>query len=284
VRFGRFELDLRGELRSAGVPIHLSPQPLKLLIILASRPGELVTREEIRAQLWGSGTFVDFEQGVNHCIRTIRAVLEDGARSSLYIETVPRRGYRFIGPRDAQEHPGPAPESAPARVEVPPAPPPPAPFRHAALEGMARWFRLWLDRLTDRALPAAPQVRIAILPFDNLTGDTGRECLSHGLTEEVRTQLSRVSGDRVHLLSSCSAKALKDMPHPVREARHGGVDFLLGGSVRSAAERARVNAHLVRVRDETQLWTESYERILGDILDFQTEVAVAIAQGAREKI
>jgi TolB-like protein/DNA-binding winged helix-turn-helix (wHTH) protein len=284
VRFGRFELDLSaGELRRSGVPLHLSPQPLKLLILLASRPGELVSREEIRAQLWGSGTFVDFEQGVNHCIRTIRALLEDGARSPLYIETVPRRGYRFIGPRD--EPPLASSDRAPAPPELRVVPPPAAPGRPGrALGAVARWLRPWLDRLLERPRPGPALVRLAILPFDNLTGDTERECLSQGLTEEVRTQLSRASGDRLHLLSSCSAKALQGMPHPVREARQGGVDFLLGGSVRSAAGRARVNAHLVRVRDETQLWTESYERTLGDILDFQTEVALAIVAGARNKL
>jgi TolB-like protein/DNA-binding winged helix-turn-helix (wHTH) protein len=267
LRFGRFELDLRrGELHRSGVPIHLPPQPLKLLLLLASRPGELVSREEIRAQLWGSETFVDFEQGVNHCIRTIRAALADGARSPLYIETLPRRGYRFIGAVEAEGEPDP-----PARPRTP-------------LSAVTRWLKPWLGRLADRPAPAATQIRVAILPFDNLTGDAERDCLTGGLTEEIRTQLSRVSGERLHLVSSCSAKALLGTPHPVRAARAGGVDFLLGGSVRSAADRARVNAHLVHVRDETQVWTESYERVLGDILDFQTEVARAIAEGARRRL
>lgn len=269
LRFGRFELDVRrGELQRSGVPIHLPPQPLKLLVLLSSRPGELVSREEIRAQLWGSDTFVDFEQGVNHCIRTIRAVLADGARSPLYIETVPRRGYRFIGPVEAEE---PEPDLPRARARSP-------------LSAVTRWLTPLLDRLADRSAPPASQIRVAILPFDNLTGDADRDCLSGGLTEEIRMQLSRVSGEHLHLVSSCSAKALLGTPHPVRAARAGGVDFLLGGSVRSAADRARVNAHLVHVRDETQVWTESYERVLGDILDFQTEVARAIADGARRRL
>lgn len=268
LRFGRFELDLRrGELQRSGVAVHLPPQPLKLLILLASRPGELVSREEIRAQLWGSETFVDFEQGVNHCIRTIRAVLADGARSPLYIETLPRRGYRFIGAVEPEGEPEPMP----------------AP-RRSPLSKVTRWIKPWLVRLADRPVASATQVRVAILPFDNLTGNAERDCLSGGLTEEIRVQLSRVSGGHVHLVSSCSAKALLGTPHPVRAARAGGVDFLLGGSVRSAADRARITAHLVHVRDETQVWAESYERTLGDILDLQTEVARAIAEGARRQL
>ena len=96
--------------------------------------------------------------------------------------------------------------------------------------------------------------------------------------------MRRATGERLHLVSSCSAKALKETRHPVTAAREKGVDYLLGGSVWSFADRARVNAHLVRVSDETQLWTESYERVLGDVLDFHTEVARAIVEGARSRL
>ena len=264
--------------------MHLSPQPLKLLILLASRAGEVVTREEIRAQLWGDGTFVDFEQGVNHCVRTIRAVLADGARGPLYIETLPRRGYRFIGPVDGSNGPFPAPEPTPARTELPVVLPLPGTTRpRSPLSAMAQWLAPWLGRRGETARPLAADVRLAVLPFDNLTGPE-HECLSRGLTEEIRTQWGRMSGQRLHLLSSCTANVLKETPHPVRAARQAGVDFLLGGSVRSAAERARVTAHLVSVRDETQRWAESYERVLGNVLDFQTEVALAIIEGVSPRL
>lgn len=105
LRFGTYELDEEaGQLRRDGAPVKLPPQPFRLLALLASRPGELVSREEIRQQLWGEDTYVDFDQGVNFCIKQVRSVLRDDADRPLYVETVPRRGYRFIAP---VERPGP---------------------------------------------------------------------------------------------------------------------------------------------------------------------------------
>jgi adenylate cyclase len=127
-------------------------------------------------------------------------------------------------------------------------------------------------------------VRLAILPFENLTGDPQRGCMISGITEEIGTRLTRDSGERLRLLPSWSVKGLTQAAHPVSAARQEGVDFLLGGSVRSAGERARVNAQLVRVYDDIQLWAESYERPMGDVLDFQSEVAHLIADGARGKL
>jgi TolB-like protein len=149
---------------------------------------------------------------------------------------------------------------------------------------MARWLgtRWGLHRLRPRR--RALDVSLAVLPFDDLTCHSERESLSGGLTDEISTQLSRASSERLRLLPSCSAKAIKATPHPISAARQKGVDFLLGGSVLSIADRARVNAHLVCVRDDTQLWTDSYERVLGDVLDFYAEVARAIAAAARTKL
>ena len=99
LRFGRFELDLRlQELRREGVHVRLQPQPLKLLALLARRSGDLVTREEIQRALWGERTFVDFEQGLAFCVRQVRTALGDDARSARYVQTMPRRGYRFLAP------------------------------------------------------------------------------------------------------------------------------------------------------------------------------------------
>jgi DNA-binding winged helix-turn-helix (wHTH) protein len=109
LRFGTFELDEEaGQLRRDGVPVRLPPQPFRLLALLASRPGELVSRDEIRQQLWGQDTYVDFDQGVNFCIKQVRSVLKDDADRPLYVETGPRRGYRFIAPID-RPNPTPAP-------------------------------------------------------------------------------------------------------------------------------------------------------------------------------
>jgi TolB-like protein len=250
---------------------------LKLLALLASRPGDLVSRDEIRDRLWGTETFVDFEQGVNHCIRSIRAVLEQGPRSPVYIETVPRRGYRFVAPVASMEPPAAPTNGGLAELKlVPP----------ARLRPRAAWRRVgdWLGRLVGRPAPAKAEVRLAVLPFDNLSGEAEPMSLTGGLTDEITTHLSRVSGEGLRLVSAHSAKALKQTPHPVSAAREKGVDFLIGGSVLWVADRARVNVHLVRVRDETQLWTESYERTLHDVLDFHTDVARAIAESARARL
>jgi len=99
LRFGRFELDLRlQELRRGGVLVRLQPQPFKLLVLLARRKGDLVTREEIRRALWGDFTFVDFEQGLGFCVKQLRTALDDDAKRALYVQTLPRRGYRFVAP------------------------------------------------------------------------------------------------------------------------------------------------------------------------------------------
>jgi DNA-binding winged helix-turn-helix (wHTH) protein/TolB-like protein len=278
LRFGPFEIDPDGgQLRRSGAPIRLSPQPLKLLVLLASRAGDVVSRDEIRSRLWGTETFVDFEQGVNHCIRSIRSVLEQGPRSPVYIETVPRRGYRFVAPVERQDPESAAVDPPTGAVE------PPASPRTSWWSAFTSRIGDWLVRLRLRPRPARA-LRLAILPFDDLTGDAERASLSGGLTQEIGTYLSRACAERLNLLPALSAKALKETAHPVAAARHKGVDFLLVGSVWSFAQRTRVNAHLVRVRDETQLWTESYERVLGDVLDFHTDMAREIAESTRARL
>jgi DNA-binding winged helix-turn-helix (wHTH) protein len=123
LRFGVFELDLRtGHLRKTGSLINLSPQPFRILVLLASSPGQLITREEIQRQIWGSDIFVDFDQGLNFAIKKIRAALGDDAETPRYIETLPRRGYRFIAPVEAVPatllvHPASATAGTPALIE-----------------------------------------------------------------------------------------------------------------------------------------------------------------------
>jgi TolB-like protein/DNA-binding winged helix-turn-helix (wHTH) protein len=277
LRFGVFELDLRqGQLFRAGAPARLSPQPLKLLVLLASRPGEIVTRTEIREQLWDSDTFVDFEQGVNHCIREIRFVLDDGARSPRFIQTLPRRGYRFIAPIATVET---GALSAPALTVATPSPP-------DTLKDRARTWLAALKAESRAALSSfrSRRVRVAVLPFDNLSGDPRHQSLSDGLTEELTTRLSDGAGSRIHVICRRTAAAFKAAGHPILTARDEGVHYLLEGSFRRAGQRGRVSAQLVSVSDETQLWGESYEALLSNVLAFQREVATAIAAGARHRL
>jgi DNA-binding winged helix-turn-helix (wHTH) protein len=196
VRFGVFELDLQaGELRKSGVLLRLPPQPFKVLALLASRPAELVTREEIRDHVWGTGTFVDFEHGLNFAIKKIRDTLGEDPETPRYVETLPRRGYRFIAPVEVE------PDLVPAPAERPPR----APLRRrwvaAAISGAvvaiaAVLFALNVGGLRYRA--AAPGIEsIAILPLENLSGDPEQEYFADGLTDSLITDLGKMSTLRV---------------------------------------------------------------------------------------
>ena len=198
--FGVFELDPEsGELRKSGVLIHLAPQPVKILALLASHPGQLITREEICRHVWGSETFVDSEQGLNHCIKQIRTAFGDGAEAARYIQTLPRRGYRFIAPVNANLAPVPSPaveetheasgtEAAGTRrtrlrpwmVAVP----------LLAAMGAAVFLIFTAPGTLGRLRPKPPPPRIesiAVLPIVNLARDPDQEYLADGMTDAFIT-------------------------------------------------------------------------------------------------
>lgn len=231
VRFEEFDLDLAtGELRGPDLARRLPPQPLKVLALLVSRPGELVPRDEIRRRIWSDGTFVDFEQGLNYCIRQIRAALRDPAETPRFIETVPRRGYRFV-----------------ARVKP----------VGAAVGG---------------------RVMLAVLPFENLSGDPSQDFFSDGLTDEMIAQLGRLNPQRLGVIARTSAMRYKHTDKGIDViGRELGVGFVLEGSVRRSSTRVRVNGCLIQVSDQTQIWADSFERPAADILALQDEVARMIA-------
>jgi TolB-like protein/Flp pilus assembly protein TadD len=231
VRFGAFELDLAsGELRKGEAPIRLQPQPLKVLMLLASRAGQLVSRGEIQKQVWADETFVDFNQGLNYCVRQIRAALCDDAETPLFIETVPRRGYRFV-------------------ADVVPV-----------------------------SAPVERRVMLAVLPFKNLSSDLEQEYFSDGLTEEMIAQLGRLNPQRLGVIARTSAMRYKQTDKSIEAiGRELGVSHVLEGSVRRAANRVRVTAQLIQVKDQTHTWAHSFERAVGDILALQSDIAQAIA-------
>ena len=233
--FGPFQLDVTtGELRHSGDPVKLPPQPARVLTILARNPGRLVTRDDIRSEIWRTDTFVDFEQGLNYCIKQIRAALGDDARAPKYIETLQRRGYRFLAP-----------------VE-------PASARPAAVPG---------------------KITIAVVPFENLSGDPEQEYFSDGLTDEMISQLGRLNPQRLGVVGRTSAMRYKASPKTIAEiGRELGVSYLLEGSVRRSADRVRVTAQLVQVIDQTHVWTQSYDRTFDDILRMQHDIGRAIAR------
>ena len=204
VRFGAFELDLRtGELRKSGVKIHLSDQPCQVLRALLERPGNLITREDLRQRLWAADTVVDFERGLNAAVRRLREALGDWVDVPRFVETLPRRGYRFIAPVSRQPEPA---ESEPLVPEIAT-----KPFRHprsrrprdrivpgARCESLAWpwWSRSFSGhgvrsrRIAHQSPPAIDRFMLAVLPFQNMTGDPAQEYISDGMTEELISQLA----------------------------------------------------------------------------------------------
>src|SRR5437868_7149125 len=274
LRFGVFELDsATGEVRKNGLLLKLHPQPAKVLILLASRANQLVSREEIREALWEKGTFVDFEQGLNSCIRQIRGVLADDPDNPRFVQTVPRKGYRFIAPVSSGNG------VASSRDTVPP--------QEVALGArlmrgkvllLASAMVLVLTALAAAyflhrrasATRSATKIMLAVLPFQNYGPDAEREYLADGLTEEMIMQLGSLQPERLGVIARTSAMKYKGARVAVDQiGKELGVDYVLEGSIRTEADRVRVTAQLIRVKDQTHVWARSYERTHGGILTMQ---------------
>jgi len=290
LRFGVFVLDLEtGELRNqSGVLIKLQPQPAKVLVLLASRPGQLVTREEIQQQLWQGETFVDYEHGVNFCIKQIRAALGDDAQAPRYVETLPRRGYRFIAPVERPEEKLKEESDEPAPpVKLAPEPPAnPQTRRYSILIAslttavvlVVAAYLAW-QRWGAQAPPPAGKIMLAVLPFENLSASPEQDYFSDGLTEEMITQLGRLHPQRLGVIARTSAMTYKGGKKDVSQIGHElGVSYVLEGSVRRDGDQLRITAQLIQVRDQSHLWAETYDRHVRDILAIQQEVAGRIAR------
>jgi TolB-like protein len=239
--FGDFELDLTAyQLKRSGKSIRLERIPFDLLILLIKRPGELITREEIAANLWTEGQFQDFETGTNTAVRKLRIALQDDAEKPRFIETAVGRGYRFIAP--VEVHRATAPISA---ATTSPAP--------------------------------SPGVMLAVLPFINLTGDRSQDYFSDGMTEELITQLGRSDGTGLGVIARTSVMPYANTHTPVRQiARELKVDYVLEGSARRKGRAVRITAQLIRASDETHLWAKNFDRDIRSVLTLQREVAEAI--------
>lgn len=298
-RFGLFEVDeRRGEIRKQGLRLRLRGRPFDILLILLERPGELVTREDLRARLWPADTFVDFDHGVNTSVNRLREVLGDSAENPRFIETVPRKGYRFIAPVDVlplrdhlpiQPEPVTAPVTLPAEAEserqgsdslgtgVVPG------KRRlllvaAAVALIASVIIAWRVTPGFRATPSVP-MRLAVLPFENLSGDPDQDFLSDGFTEELIAELGALEPEHLGVIARTTSMRYKKTSKDVGQIRAElGVDYVLEGSVRRAGDRLRITAQLVETKTQTHLWAESYDRHASDVIGIQTDVAMAIAK------
>src|SRR5688572_32888782 len=247
-RFGTFEVDVRArELRKGGIRIRLQDQPFEILMMMLERPGDVVTREELRQGLWPAGTFVDFEHSLNAAIKRLRAALGDDADNPRFVETLHRRGYRFIASVETNGEP----------------------VRN-----------LHVVRPSPRAQSSdTASVRLVVLPFANLSNDPTQEYFSDGLTEEMISQIGRLCPGRLGVIARTSSMLFKRSPKSANEiGRELSADYLLEGSVRGEGDRIRITAQLIETRTEVHLWAETYDRSLGETLNLQTDVAAHIAR------
>ncbi|MGA9355611.1 MAG: winged helix-turn-helix domain-containing protein [Terriglobales bacterium] len=289
LRFDGFELDVRaGELRKAGVKLRLQGQPIQVLAALLNSAGELVTREELRAQVWPAETFVDFDHSLHNAIARIREALGESAGTPRYIETLPRRGYRFIGTVEkvGVEEPlrgGPAEPASVAPVVVPRSRSR-APVIAALLVAVAIAAVLIGMQVYSHRAGVTPSVRsIAVLPLDNFSGDPAQEYFVDGMTDELITDLAKIGSLRV--ISRTSVMRYKGTKKSLPEiARELNADGIIEGSVTRSGQRVRITAQLLYGPTDKHLWAETYERDLGDVLGLQSEVAEAIARQVRAQV
>lgn len=321
--FGAYRLKLpSGELRKHGTPLRLSGHSLSILLILLEKPGEIVTRDEIKTRLWPSDTFVDFDHGLNTAMKKLRAVLGDAAEQPRFIETVPRLGYRFIaaveveGGKEVEEvkelteaKEATAEKRAEASGEqLPTQSGLGEPRRPEGIAGTAvaervaaasqfrtRRFSMVLAILlavaglvwivyregqaeSNRTAASAGRTMLAVLPFENLTGDAGQEYVSDGMTEELITELGGIQPERLGVIARTSVMGYK---HTSKRIDQIGTDlnvsYVLEGSLRQAGERVRITAQLIRVSDQAHVWAQEFDSAPRDVLMMEEDAARKIA-------
>jgi TolB-like protein/DNA-binding winged helix-turn-helix (wHTH) protein/Flp pilus assembly protein TadD len=307
-RFGAFEVSFdSGEVRKAGLRIRVQQQPLKLLQILLERPGEVVSREDLRNRLWTNETFGDFDQAVNIAIGKLRNALGDSADDPRYIETIPKRGYRFIAKVSIVDLNG--------HGDRPPSVTPEQPVRTVTSGGSntaerqlplqaevgttARKRRQWMARriifaatlslglsilavfLTLSWVRRPTGIRsLAVLPLDNFSGDASQDYFADGMTDELITDLAQIRALRV--VSRSSVMMYKGTRKPLTQiARELNVDAVVEGSVFRSGDQVRITAQLIQVPADKHLWAESYQGNVRDTLTVQNRVARAIADEIR---
>ena len=279
VRFGLFELNLRaGELRRNGAKVRLQEQPFQILTMLLEHPGEVVTREQLRNKLWPADTFVDFDHGLNAAVKRLRDALGDSAESPRFVETVARRGYRFLASVDGSATPLSGKVGAKNRYLWLVA--------GLAVALFAVLAALNIGGVRERLLGKKAAIRIesiAVLPLENLSGDPEQEYFADGMTDELITQLAKIGSLRV--ISRTSVMRFKSTRKPLAEiARDLKVDAVVEGTVARSAGRVRVTAQVIQADPENHVWAESYNRPIGDVIPLQGELAREIARAIRIKL
>jgi TolB-like protein/DNA-binding winged helix-turn-helix (wHTH) protein/Tfp pilus assembly protein PilF len=304
--FEEFTVDPVGRLLfKAGQPVRIQEQPFQMLLVLLEKPGGIVSREEFRRRLWAEGTFVDFDNSLNAAMNKLREALDDSADAPRFVETLPRRGYRFISDvRLVEDLSAPAlvaagPEPAPSESDAPlSASEPPREPAHSMRIG---WQRFWLGALSGvsgvifllvgflgwqslrqpaaASSAASARIAVAVLPFKNLSGDPAQDVFAGGLSEEMITQLGRVQPGRLNVASSSAVAPFRNSVRPLPEVgRELDVAYVLEGGIRREGNRLRITAQLVHVEDQLQVMAQTYEANAGNLLEVQKDVATRIAR------
>ena len=313
VRFGVFEADMEaGELRKHGLRLKLSEQPFQILAMLVARPGEVVSREVLRERLWPSDTFVDFDHGLNNAVMRLREVLGDSSDHPRFIETLPRRGYRFIAPvefkNSTSENQSPEVITVGKTVGVPDvsskngsgnsdALPNVAPGQHGRRFSISRIALLAAAVLVGSALISGITVHyvrgvnaskgkanrsssLVVLPLENLSGDKEQDYFADGMTDDLIANLAKIRSLRV--ISRSTAMAYKGTHKPLPQiANELNVDAVVEGTVMRVGNRVRITAELVQVSTDQHLWADTYESPIGDVLALQNRVSSAIVDEIR---
>jgi TolB-like protein/DNA-binding winged helix-turn-helix (wHTH) protein/Tfp pilus assembly protein PilF len=271
---------------------------LEVLNVLLSRAGDVVTRDELREKLWSSDTFVDFERGLNGSVKELRAALGDSAADGQYIETLVRLGYRFIAPVEVIERslsaaspplesqPRVLPEQEVLAESI-------SASNSATRKSLWRWgFVLGavivavaaiayfqISRARARRTIATGKIMLAVLPFENLTGDSSQDYFSDGLTEEMIAQLGHLDPGHIGVIARTSVMHYKNAQLQLPQiAQELGVQYVLEGSVRRDSGKVRINAQLIQVKDQVPLWSRQYDRELSHLLVLQGEIAQDVGE------
>jgi TolB-like protein/DNA-binding winged helix-turn-helix (wHTH) protein len=286
LRFGVFEADLEaGELRKGGVRVHMQEQPFQVLAVLLQRAGDLVSREDLRQQVWGVRTFVEFDHALNTAIKKIRIAIGDEATTPQYIETIPKRGYRFIAPVQRQV------DSVANRVEDVVLP----------RRMVSRWtlagaagamvilaaLALLIVRGSESTnAHGTKHIILAVLPFENSSGDAAQEPLCDGLTQELITQLGRIDPSRLGVAARSRVLPYRNASKTVAQiGTELGADYLMEGNLRRNGSHVRVTAELIRARDEQRLWGDEFDSADGgEFLVVETEIAKEITDKVRADV
>ena len=287
------------ELRRHDRPIRLERQPMDLLILLVERRGQLVLRTEIADALWGKDVFVDVETGVHTAIRKIRQALRDAPEVPTFIETVPGKGYRFVAPVELEAGSAAPPPVGRAQFDRP------IPPMGGTDQARTRRSRVGMAAAVASLLVAAaalasllgwPVARtgpgqhrqpltIAVLPFELLGGDPGNTYLADGLMEDTIASLGRIDTTRITVVGRTTMQAYRGTTKSIAEiGRELGADYLVEGSLRVEGQRLRITSRLVRPANQVQVWSQTFDRIVGSTFGVQQELSRSIADRVRIRL